>query len=151
MPQNAKSAMLHIIEGNPNNKTKAELSRRKNNEERLKGSANNIDPPSWLNTGAKKEFLRITELFKPTEVLTEADINVLAIYCDTLMDYKSYNTQIKKHGRFPKGRVNPAIREKQKTADLLNKYANQLGLTPSARASMAIGMKDSDNDNDDDF
>lgn len=51
MPQNAKSAMLHIIEGNPNNKTKAELSRRKNNEERLKVSANNIDPPSWLNTG----------------------------------------------------------------------------------------------------
>lgn len=140
MPRTAQSAMIHILEGNPNNKTKKELYRRQKNEAKLAVSNKSILAPPWLSTGAKNEFNRIKVLFETTDILTEADINILAIYCDTLMDYKSFKAQVKKHGIMIGGKINPAIREKQKSAELLNKLANQLGLTPTARASMAINL-----------
>lgn len=153
MPRTAQSAMIHILEGNPNNKTKKELSKRLKNEKSLELSSDNIVPPSWLDSGAKKEFKRIVLIFSKSKLLTDADINLLAIYCDTLSDYKSCNTQIKKRGRMVKGRVNPFVREKRSLADLLDKYARQLGLTPAARASLAINMNDDSGggDDDDDF
>lgn len=152
MPQNAKSAMIHLYEGNPNNINKKELSRRAKNEQKLAISSANIKPPDWLTKSGESEFKRIVLLFEPTEILTEADINLLAVYCDTLVDYQAYITQIKKHGRLVKGKLNPFIHEKQKTAELLNKYANQIGLTPSARASLAINMNQSgDDDDEEDF
>ena len=48
------------------------------------------------------------------------------------------------------GRVNPLIREKRNASAALTKYANMLGLTPSARASLAIHL-DEESDDDDDF
>ncbi|GAX06954.1 phage-related terminase-small subunit [Secundilactobacillus pentosiphilus] len=151
MPQVAKSAMIHLLEGNPNNLTKKELHKRSENEKKLQIASNHIDPPAWLSTGAKNEFKRIVTLFEPTKLLTEADVNLLAVYCNSLMDYKAYKAQIKKRGYLVKGRLNPFIHEKQKTADLLNKYANQIGLTPSARASLAINMDSKEDDDDEDF
>lgn len=149
MPRTAQSAMIHILEGNPNNKTKKELYRRQNNEAKLAVSNKNIVAPPWLSTGAKNEFNRIKDLFETTNILTEADINILATYCDTLMDYKSFKAQVKKHGIMMDGKINPAIRQKQKSAELLNKLGNQLGLSPTARASMAISLEDQGESKDD--
>jgi len=53
-----------------------------------------------------------------------------------------------------KGRVNPFIREKRNSAQLLDKLANELGLTPGSRASLAINMPDDgsgEGDDDDEF
>ena len=139
MPQAAKSAMMHLYEGNPNNLTKKEIYKRKKNEEKLKISSNNLKAPSWLEPGAKKNFKRIVELMKPTGILSDVDVDILAVYCDTYYDYLSY-----------KRRVNPLIREKRNASATLTKYANMLGLTPSARASLAIHLDD-ESDDDDDF
>lgn len=109
MPRTAQSAMIHILEGNPNNKTKKELYRRQKNESKLSVSNKSILAPPWLSTGAKNEFNRIKVLFEATDILTEADINILAIYCDTLMDYKSFKAQVKKHGIMIGGKINPQL------------------------------------------
>lgn len=149
VPQKAKSVALHLMEGNPNNKTKKELYKRQKNEKKLAISAAHIDPPTWLSTGAKNEFNRLKKLLAPTEILTDADINLLAIYCDTLMDYKACNAEVKKHGRSVQEKPNPFWREKQKLAPLLQKLGNELGLSPSARASLAINMTEETTDDDD--
>jgi len=152
MPQRAKSAALHLLEGNPNNKTKKELHKRQKNEQKLTISAENITAPSWLSSGGKTEFERIKSLFDPAHLLTDADVNLLAIYCDTLMDYKGCIAEVKKRGRSIQGKPNPFWREKQKLAPLLQKLGSELGLSPSARASLAINMEDdSPGDDDDDF
>ncbi|EFK79361.1 phage terminase, small subunit, P27 family [Ligilactobacillus salivarius ACS-116-V-Col5a] len=150
MPQVAKSAMMHLYEGNPNNLTKKEIYKRKKNEEKLKVSSNNLNPPSWLEPGAKKNFKRIVELMEPTGILSDVDIDILAVYCDTYYDYLSYKRKIRKTGNLIEGKVNPLIREKRNAASALTKYANMLGLTPSARASLAIHL-DEESDDDDDF
>ena len=109
MPQAAKSAMMHLYEGNPNNLTKKEIYKRKKNEEKLKISSNNLKAPSWLEPGAKKNFKRIVELMEPTGILSDVDVDILAIYCDTYYDYLSYKRKIRKTGNMIDGRVNPSM------------------------------------------
>lgn len=150
MPQHAKSAALHILEGNPNNLTKKELYRRKKNEDSLQISAAHISPPAWLSVSAKKEFNLLKALFSETTLLTDADVNLMAVYCDTLIDYQAAVRSTQKH-RTIKGRINPMLREKQKLAPLLEKLGNELGLSPSARASLAINKPEPEEDDDDEF
>lgn len=152
MPRQAQSAMLSILNGNPNNKTKKELHKRIKNEKKLSVSAKDVVPPSWLSTGAKNEFKRIVKLFSDTELLNEADIAELAMYSDLLMEYKSCNARLKKHGREKAGKPSPDIRLKMQLAQQVDKLAKNLGLTPTARASMAIHANDDKGvDDDDDF
>lgn len=152
MPRHAQSALLSIVNGNPNNKTKKELHTRLKNEQRLAVSNKNIDPPSWLSSGAKNEFNRIVKLFADTQLLNEADITELAMYSDLLMEYKSCNTRLKKHGREKDGKPSPDIRLKMQLSQQIDKIAKNLGLTPTARASMAIHADDEKGvDDDEDF
>lgn len=154
MPRTAQSSYLQLLNGNPNNKTKKELYKRTKNEKRLQVSAVNMSPPAWLASGAKKEFERIINLYQESKLLNELDINTLAIYCDLLMEYKSLNASLKKHGKtFNDGvkyDVSPIFKEKRQLAPQIDKYARQLGLTPAARASLAINLSDDSGDNNDD-
>lgn len=154
MPQVAKSALLHVLEGNPNNKTKKELYKREKNEKKLKVSSENMVAPSWLSAGGKKEFGRITDLYKQSDLLNELDIASLAIYCDLLMEYKSLTSLIKKNGQTCDNKgvkdLTPIVKEKRLLAPQIDKYARQLGLTPAARASLAINMSDDSGGGDDD-
>ena len=151
MPRQAQSAYLQILSGNPNRKTKKEINKRRKNEEMLAVSAENINPPTWLSSGAKKEFNRIVKLFGDTKVLNEADITELALYADLTMEYKSCNTRLKKHGREHAGKPSPDIRLKMQLSQQIDRLARNLGLTPTARASMAIHADDKKVDDDDDF
>ena len=151
MPQVAKSALLHIVEGNPNNKTKKELYRREKNEKKLAVAAENIDPPAWLTPGAKNEFNRVVKLFKGTTLLNEADIQTLAIYSDLCMEYKACQARLKKNGRSIDGKPSPDIRLKLQISQQISKCAKDLGLNPAARASLAINMTDEKGDDDDEF
>ena len=150
MPRTAQSAMLHLIEGNPNNKTKKELHKRLKNEREMAVSAKNMDAPAWLSTGAKKEFKRVVDLFKGTTVLNEADIAELALYADTISEYKAANSRLKKNGRSIDGKPNPDLRLKMQLGEKMDKYARSLALPPTARASLAINKEDT-KAGDDDF
>lgn len=154
MPQTAKSSLIHLMEGNPNNITKKELHKRKKNEDKLTLPRDKLIPPKWLTATGAKEFNRIVEMMEPTQLLTNGDMNTLALYCDTLADYHAFDRKIKQKGYMMKGRVNPFIREKRNSAQLLDKLANELGLTPGSRASLAINMPDDgsgEGDDDDEF
>jgi len=126
----------------------------KKNEDKLTLPRDKLIPPSWLTATGSKEFNRIVEMMEPTQLLTNGDVNTLALYCDTLADYHSFDRKIKQKGYMMKGRVNPFIREKRNSAQLLDKLANELGLTPGSRASLAINMPDDGGgevDDDDEF
>lgn len=151
MPRQAQSAYLQMLNGNPNNKTKKELAKRTKNEKRMEVSNENMTPPAWLSTGAKKEFNRIVDLFKENKLLNEADITELAMYCDLLSEYRACNTRLKKNGRSVDGKPSPDVRMKLQLSQQIDKLAKNLGLTPSARASMAINLDEIEEDDEDDF
>ena len=152
LPKHASNALLQIVNGYDDDSGKRgrrEVERRKNNEDKLKISAGNLTPPHWLSPGAKKEFNHIVELFGETELLTEADTNTLAQYCDLLGEYKSCNTRPKKYGRAPDGKTNPDIKLKLSISQAMQRLVKDLGLSPAARASLAINMRDDGEDEED--
>ncbi|MCW1002655.1 phage terminase small subunit P27 family, partial [Streptococcus anginosus] len=87
MPRSAQSALLQVLEGNPNNKTKKELKKRQKAEKEMLVSAENMTSPSWLDKTAQKEFSRVVDLFKDTTLLNEADIFTIAQYADLTSEF----------------------------------------------------------------
>lgn len=150
MPQTAKNVLQMVSNGNYNHRTKDELKRRAKNEKKLQVSAEHMDPPTWLNSGARKQFKAIVELFKKSDLLNEADIPEIARYCDLTYEYKSCNSRLKRNGRSIDGKPNPDLRMKLQISAELDKLAKNLGLNPAARASLAINMTDDKNKEDDD-
>ena len=149
MPMPAKSAMMQLTQKNPNRRTKAELEKRVRNEKKLQMADDQLQPPAWLEPGAKKVFNRVVKVMTPTQILNNADLEMLAVYADTYYDYISYKRKIRKTGLVAdNGKPNPFITQKRNAAASLSRLANSLGLTPAARASLAIHMEDEDDDDD---
>lgn len=158
MPTPAKSAMLQLIQGNPNRRTKEQLNRRADNEKKLqmRALAENIKPPSWLPSMAKKEFKRLVKLLLEVELINEADIDHLAMFCDAYAQYVTYDKEIKNTGLWvetPQGKKpNPFIMRKKDAAAQMRTFGSDLGLSPSARARLAIKLNGDDKaDDEDDF
>jgi P27 family predicted phage terminase small subunit len=157
MPMPAKSARLFAIDGNAAHKTKKELNKRIEAEEKMKIHSDNIHAPTWLSKTAQKEFNRLAALLVEVEIMTEADINHLALYCDAYDKYICYDRQIKRTGYWIAGKnedkPNPFINKKSQAAAQMRAFATDLGLSPAARAKLAIRNTDSKpgDDEDEDF
>lgn len=153
MPRQAQSAMLQLLKGNPNRRTKEQIKGRIKQEEKLKVSSENMDIPISTDAVVKKEYKRIIEVFKDSELLNEADVTTLARYADLWGEYIKANSRLKKYGRIDQatGRLSADLSLKLKLSAELDKLAKELGLTPAARASLAISKKDEKVDDDDDF
>lgn len=98
MPRPAKSAMLQLIQGNPNKKNTEELAARAEHEKKMKMRSDNIKPPTWLDKVGKKEFKRVAALLTEVEIITEADISMLAAYCNAYSQYVSISKIIEEDG-----------------------------------------------------
>lgn len=142
--------MQQIMAGNPNNKPKKELHKRLKNEKKLDFGTKNLQPPKWLNAGAKKAFKAIVQTYSDTTFLNDADEFILTRYCDLLSEYKACNNRLKKNGRSENGKVSGDLRFKLNVSAELGKLEKELGLTPAARASLAIHMDGDDEESQED-
>lgn len=142
MARRAQSATLQVLEGNPNNKTKKELKKRIKNEKKLDFGTDKLTPPNWLSKSAKVIFKEIVDLYSKTTFLNNADLVTLTQYCDWYGEYLACNTRLKKNGRSKNGKPNGDMRLKLQISAELDRLARELGLTPAARASLAIHIND---------
>ncbi|MBL3636820.1 MULTISPECIES: phage terminase small subunit P27 family [Bacillus] len=152
MPRPAKSATLQLIQGNPNKKNTEELAARAEHEKKMKMRSDNIKPPSWLDKVGKKEFKRVAALLTEVEIITEADISMLAAYCNAYSQYVSISKIIEEDGIMVHtegkdkdgnpiklvGEEHPLLKRQKNYFDQMKSAANDFGLTPSARAKLAI-------------
>jgi P27 family predicted phage terminase small subunit len=153
MSMPAKSARLQLVGGNTAHKTKKELNRRIENEEKMKIRSDNIHAPTWLSKFAQKEFDRLVALLVEVKIMTEADIDHLAIYCDAYDKYIAYDKQVKRKGYWISSatgqKANPYVTKKMQIAQQMRAFAADLGLSPAARAKLAIGGSENKQDDDD--
>ncbi|MGQ0453800.1 phage terminase small subunit P27 family, partial [Bacillus sp. SS-TM] len=98
MGRKAKPIHLHILEGNTNRLTKEEMKQRLESEKRWKAKSDKVRPPTWLDSVAKKEFKRIAGELLELEVMTNIDVNALALYCDAYADYMACTKIIQEEG-----------------------------------------------------
>lgn len=151
MAQPVKSARLQLLQGNPAKKNTSDLKRRAEQEEKMKMNADHVIPPSWLDKTARKEFKRLAELLLSVELINDADIGHLALYCDAYSEYLSCKRQIKTKGLWIDGKPNPFLLRKKDAAAQMRSFGTDLGLSPSARAKLAINLGEDDTDDEDDF
>jgi P27 family predicted phage terminase small subunit len=142
---------LQLINGNKNRLTKSEIEARRSAEQRLKPKADRIRPPAWLSPVAKREFKRIVKEMDGLEVLTNVDVNVLALYCDAYAAYVDCTRIIEDEGLMVEytnkaaetNKVpHPLLTKKKQLAEQMKALATEMGLTPASRAKLAMPRQD---------
>lgn len=116
------------------NLTKEEINLRLETEERLKGGADNISPPTYLNARQKKIFNYIIDQLKASGILGNLDIYILsqtAIAIDRLQQIeKMINKDI--HRIYDKD----LIKAKSEYTKDFFRCCNELSLSPQSRAKL---------------
>lgn len=143
MGRRARPVELLVLNGKKH-LTKKEISGRRDAEKKLRPGDDAIKPPKWLSKEARKEWRRVVETLKGLGILTNADVDTLAVYCDAVVRYAEASRIIATEGmvletdRGPK--QHPAVLIQQKYAGIMARCASQLGLEPSARAALAVKL-----------
>jgi P27 family predicted phage terminase small subunit len=145
MARKTKPIALHLLEGNKNRLTKAEINKRLEGE--IKPNTDNIKKPDWLDESASKEWERVVDELVELGLMTNVDVSALAIYCDTYSKYVQATEKLNQGELVVEftnktGATNlvpsPYINIQNKYADIIKKFLNEFGLTPSARARLSL-------------
>ena len=104
--------------------------------------------PAWLCDEARKHWKLTAAILKDMGLLTTADGDALANYCDTWAEWREMREWIKKHGsvmpiRGKDGEIKyiqqaPQVNIARHHLLVLGRYQLEFGLTPSARTRIQI-------------
>ncbi|MBM7598480.1 P27 family predicted phage terminase small subunit [Virgibacillus halotolerans] len=151
----AKPIHMHLVDGNKNKLTKSEIESRKEAEKQIvfsddKIKGKRITPPTWLSAEAKKIYRQLIKEFEHNDVLKNVDIHSVAMFADAYRDYIEMTEIINRDGMMMEhtnksGASNtiphPLYTKKKALFDQMQKVMAEIGLTPSARAKLAIPTK----------
>lgn len=152
MGRQSKPIDLIVMEGKTH-KTKEEIRLRREREQALSSGSDRVDCPDWLCDVGRAEFKRLESDLINLGLLTNLDVNQLAIYCDAYAKYVDATTEIDRNGLVIEsinkmGVTNfvtsPYVQIAAKYAEIVKKYCDEFGLSPSSRARMAIPKKGED-------
>ena len=150
MPRKSNPVNL-IVHNGKKHLTKSEIEHRQKAEAAITPPANKVKPPKWLSRPAKKEFKRLIKEMAETKLITNADINALAAYCDAYVDYIECTRIIGEEGLMVEytnkaGETNriphPLFTRKKQLHEQMIKIASEFGFTPCSRAKIALPKKE---------
>jgi P27 family predicted phage terminase small subunit len=140
---------LRLIRGDPSKR------RLPQNEPQPPISEEVIPPPEYLSGYAKDEWIRLARELFYLRLLTVVDINVLAAYCQAYKRWREAEealqelaTSLPLKGLMLRDRRggalqrNPLVSIAQHACADMVRYAAEFGLTPAARARIALGPVD---------
>ena len=95
--------------------------------------------PKWLDPEAEKEWRRLAKQMEQIGILTEVDMAAFAGYCQAYARWKEAEEFITQHGsivKTPSGywQQVPQVSIAQTYLKIMNRFAEQFGLTPSSRS-----------------
>lgn len=131
-----KPTALRILEGNP--------SHRPLPENEPKPQADKVKCPNWLSPDAKKEWRRLASSMVSMGVLTNADVQSFAAYCQCYAIWKEAMLKAMATGltvETSSGYImkNPELSIAQSALTQMKQFAGEFGLTPSARSRINAG------------
>lgn len=147
MGRNAKPIALQLLEGNKGKYSKKQLEERMERENALKPNTDNVNAPNWLSPFAKEEFEKMANELMTIDMLTNVDVNALAMYCDAYARYVECTQMIQEEGLMVEytnkaaetNKVPHPLLTKQKALfEQMKALSTEFGLTPAARAKIAI-------------
>lgn len=133
------------LEGNPG--------KRKLNDREPKPEKKAPSCPKWLEPEAKREWRRLSKKMELMGVLTEVDMAAFAGYCQAYARWKEAEEFITQHGtivRTPSGywQQVPQVSIAQTYLKVMNRFAEQFGLTPASRSRIVADIANRDNEDE---
>ncbi|MEM8873658.1 MAG: phage terminase small subunit P27 family [Planctomycetota bacterium] len=109
--------------------------------------------PKSLGKQAAAKFRALTKLLTPHRILTDADVDALAVLASALAQYDHAEGEIAKYGTVIKSAQgvpiqSPYMSVQRSAWERIKVLLPEFGLTPSAR--VRLGMVTEDDDNSDD-
>ena len=117
------------------NLTKEERKLRLEGEEKLKGDADNISPPKYLNKKQKSIFKYIVTSLKSSGILGNLDIYILSTCCIAIDRLQEIESII--NNDFDRVCDKDLMSAKDKYTKDLYRTCNELSLSPQSRAKLA--------------
>lgn len=108
--------------------------------------------PPDMSDEAKRVWRRVIRDFGATGVLTAVDADALRTYCEAAVRYVQAARTLEASGPLVRGArsgdlvKNPLHQIVRDNAILLRAFARELGLTPSARTGLTVGVGEADDD-----
>ena len=108
--------------------------------------------PPDMSDEAKRVWRRVIRDFGATGVITAVDADALRTYCEAVVRYVQAARTLEASGPLVRGArsgelvKNPLHQIVRDNAILLRGFARELGLTPSARTGLTIGIGAADDD-----
>ena len=132
--------------------TKEQLEERRKNEPKIE--SHSLRCPAYLSPEARKEWRRITRLYKEfeTPLINNLDANLLEIYCEASATYHKAMEKVRESSEVyavkgdPHPRKNPWLVVANEAASRIQRTGESLLLDPvsRARAGMAKNKEDED-------
>jgi P27 family predicted phage terminase small subunit len=104
------------------------------------------EPPKWLCKGAKTEWRRLYPQLERNKLITEADVALFAMYCDSYATVARLTKEIREEGEVLTDRNNDVRRNaktilKKSAIETLRDCIKQLGFSPTTRARIITEAK----------
>jgi P27 family predicted phage terminase small subunit len=140
-----KREPLSVIQGKgkSNHLTKAEIEKRKAQEESMKGFTDNIDPPSYLTATQKREFEKLAKELVRLNIFSNLDVDGLARYIDSKDQYIKLVKLLRKTKPADDFKTYSQMqRSKNSLFNECRAAANDLGLTITSRLKLVMPEKE---------
>jgi P27 family predicted phage terminase small subunit len=107
--------------------------------------------PTWLDVEAKAEWHRVAPDLERMHLLSGIDRASLAVYCSAVAEFEQASAVLRKNGRTfetPNGflQARPEVAMMHRAAMLIRMFAEQFGLTPSARTRLGKVIDEDEDD-----
>lgn len=132
-----KPTGLRVFEGDP-----GRLLSKREGEPLPAGQPTVPGPPDWLGDIGREVWVRIAAVLHPIQLLTQADLNLLALYCEAWDEFFAAREVVASEGMTAvsaKGGVfqHPAVGIKNRAIARIRQIGGDFGLSPASR----VGLK----------
>ena len=102
-------------------------------------------PPKVLKGKARYAYTQLYPILKESGFVTEADVDTVTLLCMQIQVYKESYDSIAEYGiQFDSGKKNPAVKMLDDATKSFRGLADDLGLTPAARARLLETVEQDD-------
>ena len=112
---------------------------------KVKRQERDFASPQWLDQGAKAHWNGLAPALREAGLLTELDLGLFAVYCQTYSDWVRVERLLKDAGPVyitPSGqaRARPEVAIAQLCLQTILEFSKDFGMTPASRARLSLPL-----------
>ena len=136
---NPKPEWMKVLAGNPGKRPL------KKTASKVKRQQREVASPQWLDQEAKTHWNGVAPALRKAGLLTELDLSLFAVYCQTYSDWVRVEKLLKDAGPvyitpFGQARPRPEVAISQQYLNAILEFAKDFAMTPASRACLSLPL-----------